>query len=167
MFSSYKQIMEPLARSLLRLLDDKSLVRLEFIYNHGKFLNLTNPKTFNEKIQWIKLNDRNPLMTLYADKYEVREIVEKKIGSHILNELYGVFKTPDEIDFDSLPESFVLKATHGSGWNIIVKNKSVLEREKAKKENEKVAGEEFLHEEKRMGLQRYSTANSLRKIHEK
>ena len=143
MFSSYKQIMEPLARSLLRLLDDKSLVRLEFIYNHGKFLNLTNPKTFNEKIQWIKLNDRNPLMTLYADKYEVREIVEKKIGSHILNELYGVFETPDEIDFDSLPESFVLKATHGSGWNIIVKNKSVLEREKAKKKMKKWLGRNF------------------------
>ena len=78
MLPSYKKIMEPVARSLLRLLDDETLVRLEFIYNHGKFLNLTNPKTFNEKIQWIKLNDRNPLMTLYADKYEVRKIVEKK-----------------------------------------------------------------------------------------
>ena len=137
------QIMEPLVRLLLRLLNDRTLVRLEFIYNHGKFLNLANPKTFNEKIQWIKLYDRNPLMTLYADKYEVRKIVEKKIGPHVLNELYGVFESPDEIDFDSLPESFVLKATHGSGWNIIVKNKSVLKRKKAKKRMKKWLGRSF------------------------
>ena len=135
--------MEPLVRSLLRLLPDEVLVRLEFVYNFGKFLNLKNPKTFNEKIQWIKLYEKNPLMTLYADKYEVRKIVEKKIGSHILNELYGVFESPDEIDFDSLPESFVLKATHGSGWNIIVKNKSVFEREKAKKKMRKWLGRNF------------------------
>lgn len=135
--------MEPLVRSLLRLLPDEALVRLEFIYNFGKFLNLKNPKTFNEKIQWIKLYEKPPLMTLYADKYEVRKIVEKKIGLHILNELYGVFESPDEIDFDSFPESFVLKATHGSGWNIIVKNKSVFEREKAKKKMRKWLGRNF------------------------
>lgn len=135
--------MEPLVRSLLRLLPDEALVRLEFIYNFGKFLNLKNPKTFNEKIQWIKLYEKNPLMTLYADKYEVRKIVEKKIGSQILNELYGVFESPDEIDFDSLPESFVLKATHGSGWNIIVRDKSVLEIEKAKKKMKKWLGRNF------------------------
>lgn len=135
--------MEPLVRSLLRLLPDEALVRLEFIYNFGKFLNLKNPKTFNEKIQWIKLYEKNPLMTLYADKYEVRKVVEKKFGPHILNELYGVFESPDEIDFDSLPESFVLKATHGSGWNIIVKNKLVFEREKAKKKMRKWLGRNF------------------------
>ena len=129
--------METIVRSLLRLLPDETLVRLEFMYNHGKFPDLKNPKTLNEKIQWIKLYDRNPLMTLYADKYEVRKIVEKKVGPHILNELHGVFESPDEIDFDSLPQSFVLKATHGSGWNIIVRDKSVLEIEKAKKKMEK------------------------------
>ncbi len=135
--------METLLRSLLRILPDETLVRLEFMYNHGKFPDLKNPKTFNEKIQWIKLYDRNPLMTLYADKYEVRKIVEKKIGPHILNELYGVFENPDEIDFDLLPESFVLKATHGSGWNIIVRDKSVLEIEKAKKGMRKWLGKNF------------------------
>ncbi len=122
---------------MLRPLPDKMLICLEFLYNFGRFPNLKNPRTFNEKIQWIKLNDRNPMMTLYADKYEVRKIVEKKIGAHLLNELYGVFETPDEIDFDLLPESFVLKATHGSGWNIIVRDKSVLEIEKAKKKMKK------------------------------
>lgn len=137
MLPSYKKIMEPVARYLLAFLNDKTLVRLEFFYNHGKLPNLTNPETFNEKIQWIKLNDRNPLMTLYADKYEVRKIVEKKVGPHILNELYGVFESPDEIDFDLLPESFVLKATHGSGWNMIVRDKSIFQREKAKKQMKK------------------------------
>ena len=129
--------METLIRSLLRLLPDETLVRLEFMYNLGRIPDLKNPKTLNEKIQWIKLYDRNPLMTLCTDKYEVRKIVERKVGAHVLNELYGVFESPDEIDFDSLPGSFVLKATHGSGWNIIVKDKSVLEREKAKEEMRK------------------------------
>ena len=129
--------METLIRSLLRLLSDETLVRLEFMYNLGRFPDLKNPKTLNEKIQWIKLYDRNPLMTLCTDKYEVRKIVERKVGAHVLNELYGVFESPDEIDFDSLPGSFVLKATHGSGWNIIVKDKSVLGREKAKEEMKK------------------------------
>ena len=129
--------METLVRSLLKLLPDETLVRLEFMYNLGRFPDLKNPKTLNEKIQWIKLHDRNPLMTLCTDKYEVRKIVESKVGAQVLNELYGVFESPDEIDFDSLPGSFVLKATHGSGWNIIVKDKSVFEREKAKEEMRK------------------------------
>ena len=140
--------MEPVARSLLRLLPDKMLIRVEFFYNLGRFPDLKNPRTFNEKIQWIKLNDRNPLMTLYADKYEVRKIVEKKVGTHVLNELYGVFETPDEIDFDLLPKSFVLKATHGSGWNIIVRDKSILEIKKARKKMKKWLEKNF-YEKKR------------------
>ncbi|MCY4262103.1 MAG: ATP-grasp fold amidoligase family protein [Candidatus Dadabacteria bacterium] len=115
------------------MLTDRGLIRLKFRYKFGKSLNLESPKTFNEKIQWIKLYDRNPLMTLYADKYEVRKVVENKIGQHILNELYGVFESVDEIDFDSFPKSFVLKASHGCEWNIIVKDKSALDRKKAKK----------------------------------
>ena len=87
--------------------------------------------------------------------------MESKVGAHVLNELYGVFESVDEIDFDSLPESFVFKATHGSGWNIIVKDKSVLEIEKAKEENEKVAWEQLLREKKGVGLQGYSTADNL------
>ena len=135
--------METLVRSLLRLFPDETLVRLEFFYNLGKFPDLRNPKTLNEKIQWIKLYDRNPLMTLCTDKYKVRKVVENKVGARVLNELYGVYESVDEIDFDSLPESFVLKATHGSGWNIIVKKKSVLERKRAKQRMRKWLGNNF------------------------
>ncbi len=125
-------------RKLLRpLLTDKTFIHLEFRRRLGKAINLKNPKSFSEKIQWIKLHDRNPLMTLCTDKYEVRKVVESKVGTHILNKLYGVFESADEIDWDSLPESFVLKANHGSGWNVIVKDKSTLDGKETKKKMKK------------------------------
>ena len=138
MFSTYKRIRRALQKRLIRpFLDDEAVARFAFRDRFDKSLSLETPKTFNEKIQWIKLYDRNPLMKLYADKYEVRKIVQNKIGGHILNKLYGVFQSVDEIDFNLLPESFVLKATHGSGWNIIVKNKSELDIKETKKKMKK------------------------------
>ena len=103
----------------------------------GKNLNLENPKTFNEKIQWLKLYDNSPLKTKLADKYLVREWIEEQIGSKYLIPLLGVWNNFDEIDFDKLPEKFVLKANHGSHWNIIVKDKSKLDKSKAKKKFDK------------------------------
>lgn len=99
----------------------------------GNKLNLDNPKTFNEKIQWLKLYDSTPLKTKLADKYLVREWVEEKIGSEYLIPLLGVWNEFDEIDFNKLPNSFVLKANHGCGWNIIVKDKSKFNIEEARK----------------------------------
>ena len=134
MFLPHKWFTGPLYKRLVRpLLPHKVSIRLDFRYRVGKPLNLHLPMTFNEKIQWIKLYDKNPLMPLYADKYEVRNVVRSKVGTHILNELYGVFESVDEIDFDLLPESFVLKANHASGWNVIVRNKSALDVEETKK----------------------------------
>ena len=98
----------------------------------GKKLNLRAPKTFNEKIQWMKLYDATPLKTRLADKYLVREWVKEKIGEEYLVPLLGVWDSFDEIDFDALPDRFVLKANHGSAWNIIVKDKSTFDREAAK-----------------------------------
>ncbi len=103
----------------------------------GKNLNLENPKTFNEKIQWLKLYDNSPLKTKLADKYLVREWIEEQIGSEYLIPLLGAWNNFDEIDFDKLPEKFVLKANHGSHWNIIVKDKSKLDKSKAKKKFDK------------------------------
>lgn len=103
-------------------------------YNNyrGRKLNLKNPQTFNEKIQWIKLYDNSPLKTRLTDKYLVREWVKEKIGIEYLVPLLGVWDSFDEINFDLLPNKFVLKANHGSGWNIIVTDKENFNKQEAK-----------------------------------
>lgn len=99
----------------------------------GRKLDLDNPKTYNEKIQWLKLYDSTPLKTRLADKYLVREWVKEKIGEEYLVPLLGVWDSFDEIDFDALPQRFVLKANHGCAWNLIVKDKSQLDLEDARR----------------------------------
>lgn len=103
-------------------------------YDHlmGQKLNLDNPRTYNEKLQWLKLYDSTPLKTKLADKYLVRDWVKEKIGEEYLVPLLGVWDSFDEIDFDALPQSFVLKANHGCGWNLIVKDKSQLDLQDAR-----------------------------------
>ena len=90
----------------------------------GNPLDLENPKTYNEKIQWMKVYDRDPMKTRLVDKYLVREWIKEKIGEEYLIQLLGVYHSADEIDFDALPNSFVLKANHGSRMNYIVQDKS-------------------------------------------
>ena len=99
-----------------------------------KEMDWKNPKTYNEKINWEKINVKDPIRTRLADKYLVREWVKEKIGSEYLNALYGVWDNANDIDFDKLPESFVLKCNHGSGWNIIVKDKTKLDVDKTRKQ---------------------------------
>lgn len=108
-------------------LDDKYWLEYYFQKTMGYRLDLKHPKTFNEKLQWMKLYDRNPLYTKLADKYSVREYVTEKIGARYLNDLVGVYDAPEEINWSSLPTKFVLKTTHGSGWNIICSNKEKLD----------------------------------------
>ena len=96
-------------------------------------MDLDNPKTFNEKIQWLKLYDNSPLKTKLSDKYLVREFIKEQIGDEYLIPLLGVWDSFDEIEFEKLPDSFVLKVNHGSGWNIIVKNKLDFNIKAAKK----------------------------------
>ena len=104
----------------------------KWYYNKtGKILNLENPVTYNDKINWIKLFEKDARKTEYTDKYAVRAYVEKTIGSQYLNELIGVWEDPADIDFGMLPNKFALKATHGSGWNLIVSNKEELNQAKA------------------------------------
>lgn len=93
----------------------------------GKDLDLESPTTFNEKINWLKLFDSTPEKGLLADKYRVRDYVAERVGGDRLVPLLGVWDDPYDIDFDALPNRFVLKATHGSGWNIIVHDKSKLD----------------------------------------
>lgn len=100
---------------------------------YRRFPNLDDPRTFDEKLQWYKLYYKDPLMTALTDKYEVRKYVAERGFAGILNKLYGVYDTVDEIDFFGLPGSFVLKATHGSGMNIICKDKLDLDWDNCRK----------------------------------
>ncbi|MBD1383138.1 ATP-grasp fold amidoligase family protein [Metabacillus arenae] len=99
---------------------------------HGFELNLTNPRTFTEKMQWIKLNGNLERFSKYVDKYEVRQSIKEKIGEKHLVPLIGIYENVYDIKFESLPKSFVMKATHGCGWNIIVKDKSLIDWNKAR-----------------------------------
>lgn len=103
----------------------------------GQELNLKHPRTFTEKMQWVKLYDHNPLKTQLADKYLVREWIIDRIGEKYLIPLLGVWDSFDEIDFDLLPNQFVLKANHASGMNIIVTDKSRLDMYDAKEKFDK------------------------------
>lgn len=102
---------------------------LEKWYKHctGQDLDLENPKSYNEKMQWSKLYDNSPLKTMLTDKYRVRDWVADQIGEQYLVSLLGVWDDAKKIDFDALPDRFVLKTNHGSGWNIIVTNKNELD----------------------------------------
>lgn len=109
--------------------------KAHYFIKFKKKLNLRNPSTFNEKIQWLKFNEfSNDIYTLCADKYKVREYVSSKGCGEILNELYGVYDNPQSIDYDALPEKFALKCNHGAGYNIICDDKSSLDIEKTNKQ---------------------------------
>lgn len=103
---------------------DEFYIKLQFKNFVGKELDLNNPSSFNEKMQWLKLYDRNPLYTNLVDKYEVRKYISEKIGEEHLIPLLGVYDSFEEIDFDQLPNQFVLKPTHTSGDIFICKDKS-------------------------------------------
>lgn len=124
-------LMKKLYRSILRKLPDKPAVYLIFFRGYHRILNLKNPKYYGEKIQWLKLYGNLEEVADYVDKYKVREFVEKTVGSQYLNTLYGIYDTPEQIDYDVLPDRFVLKCTNGSGSVMIVKDKSKLDIPKA------------------------------------
>lgn len=109
------------------LISDKRLIKKQFKKRLGREVNLENPTKYNDKLQWLKLNWYDPKATLCADKYEVRKIVNDTIGEEYLNELIAVYDSVEEIDVDKLPNQFVLKGTHGSGFNIICKDKTTMD----------------------------------------
>lgn len=105
---------------LLRLLPLREREMLIFRLKCGYWPNLHTPRTFNEKVMWRKLYDRNEVFTVLADKLRVREFVRERVGEKYLTDLYGVYDDPRTIDFDSLPRRYVLKATHDCGSAILV-----------------------------------------------
>ena len=105
-------------------IDDREYLTAVFKYRLGYKLDLNNPITFNEKMQWLKLFDRNPLYTMMVDKHAVKSFVSGAIGERFVAKELGVYNRAEEIDLSNLPNSFVAKTTHGCGGMFVVKNKS-------------------------------------------
>ena len=118
---------------ILGIIPDKLFLKMLYRIKTGRKLHLKNPKTYSEKLNWLKIYDRNPLYTRLVDKYEVREYVKERIGEDYLFPLLGVWDKFDEIDFKALPERFVLKCTHDFGSVIIVNDKAQFDIEKARR----------------------------------
>lgn len=135
-------------RSILRVLPTKPALYLIYFRGYRKILNLKNPKTYGEKIQWLKIYGGLEELSPYVDKYDVRSFIEKSIGSEYLNELYGVYDDVESIDFNKLPSKFVLKSTNGSGTVLICKNKKSFNIQKAKKIMKKWLKDNYYKEKK-------------------
>ena len=115
------------ARGFFNWMPDSLYLKMIFRAKLSYSLNLKNPKTFNEKVQWLKINDCKPIYTQLADKYEVRKFVAEKIGEEYLIPLLGVWDSADEIDFSTLPSQFVLKCNHDSGGIVICTDKATFD----------------------------------------
>lgn len=123
-------------KQFLTVISPRLNTEIVYFFKFKKRINLNEPRTLDEKIQWLKLNayNKNPLVTQCADKYAVRDYVKSCGCSEILNDLYGVYDSVDEIKWDELPEKFVIKWNFGCGQNLICFDKSKLDIEKAKKQ---------------------------------
>lgn len=122
---------------IFRLIPDAIYIRLRYKNVFSRFPDLRNPKTFNEKLNWLKLYDRNMIYTIMVDKYEAKRYVADIIGEEYIVPTYGIWDRAEDIDFDSLPDKFVLKATHDSGRVIICRDKSTLDKDNAIREMRK------------------------------
>ena len=120
-------------KGFLNWIPDALYLKIIYRAETGKRLDLKHPKTYNEKLQWIKLHDRKPEYPSYVDKYEVRRHIADRIGEDYLIPLIGLYESVEDIPWEELPNSFVLKCTHGSGSNIICPDKRDLDIENAKK----------------------------------
>lgn len=125
---------------------DKMYLRLAYKFYMGKRLNLSDPKTYHEKLQWIKLYDRKPIYTTMVDKVKARDFVAEKIGPEYLIPILGVWDDPDEIDFDALPSQFVLKCNHNSGTGMcICKDKEKIDITKVKEDLRRGLAENYYY----------------------
>jgi len=113
-------------------LSDKYAIEEQWAHSMDYPLNLKNPQTFCEKLQWIKLHDHDPLYHILVDKYEVKQYVAEKIGSQFVVKTLALYKSVDEIDLDKLPNQFVLKCTHDSGSIVICTDKTQFDMQAAK-----------------------------------
>lgn len=131
-YSRLYEINKELLDDEINALPDYDFIKARFRMRMGEELDLEYPKTFNEKLNWIKLYDRNPLYTIMVDKFAVKQYVSQRIGDDYIVPTIGVWDSIDEVPFDDLPEKYVLKCTHDSGSIVICKDKKVFDKEKAK-----------------------------------
>jgi len=139
--------------SRLRSIKKRNLCRKDIkeatlrLYNaaYGKPLDLENPVTINEKLQYLKLNQyyNNPLVTTCVDKYLVKDYLKQKGYGDLTAKLYAVYDSPEQIEWDKLPNQFVIKCNHGCGYNIICENKDKLDKEEAVKKLKKWLSQDF------------------------
>lgn len=115
---------------ICKYIPDKLWLQIKFLCRMGRFPNLKDPQTFNEKIQWLKLYNRKPEFSAMVDKYEVKKIIAERMGEELLIPTLGVWDRFEDIDFGKLPNQFVLKCTHDSGGLVICKNKGQLDLKK-------------------------------------
>ncbi|MBR4131174.1 MAG: glycosyl transferase [Bacteroidaceae bacterium] len=149
----YKAIRHPewilgviLRRCFSRMMNDRNFIRWEYFSGMGKFPNLENPTTYNEKLQWLKLNDIHEEYSLLVDKYEAKIIVSKRIGDKYIIPTIGVYNSFDEIDINQLPDQFVLKTTHDSGGVVVCTDKTKFDIKAARKKLEKSLRKNYFYE---------------------
>lgn len=128
----------------IRFYSDKRYLEKIFPLLIGYPLNLDNPQTFNEKLQWLKLYDRNPYYTKLVDKVEAKIIVSSIIGDQYVIPTFGVWNNVDEIDWDKLPHQFVVKSTSDSGGVVVCKDKTVFNVEKAKEKLKRLGSRNYV-----------------------
>lgn len=126
-------------------LSDEVYLKLIYRLIFGRKLDLNHPKTFNEKLQWLKLNDRKPEYTTMVDKNEVKKYIAERIGEEYVIPTLGVWDNFNDIDFDSLPDQFVLKCTHDSGGLVICKDRRKLDIPKAREKINKALTRRFYY----------------------
>ena len=137
----------PLLKALLRMCSDKTFIKIKWRGRRMPYrLNLKNPRSFNEKLQWIKLYDHNPLYTTLVDKYKVKSYVADRVGSEYVIPLLGAWDSVDDIEWDKLPNQFVIKCSHDCGGMVICKDKSKLDIEKATEKLRRAFGKNYYYE---------------------
>lgn len=143
-----ESLLKRIYRNLLRIVPTKLALYIIYFRGYHKLLNLKNPKYWGEKIQWLKLYGGLEELSEYVDKYKVRDYVSKTIGSNYLNELYGVYDSVNDINFEKMPLCYVLKSTNGSGTVIICNGKKKLDIKQVKNTLKKWLKDDYWKEKK-------------------
>lgn len=147
-----KKIIRTLILRNIIKVSDKKYIEILYKQRMGRNINIENPQTFNEKLQWLKLYDREPEYTKMVDKYEVKKYVADIIGEEYIIPTIDIVDKFDDIDFEKLPNQFVIKCTHDSGSTVICKDKKNFDINKARKKINKALKINYFYLRKRMAL---------------